>query len=30
MEGYALSMMSKQTITKKDLPKKIGLVGRLR
>jgi CheY-like chemotaxis protein len=29
MEGYALSMMSKQTFTKKDLLKEIGSLGRL-
>jgi hypothetical protein len=29
MEGYALSMMSKQIFTKKDLLKEIGSLGRL-
>jgi hypothetical protein len=29
MEGYALSMMSKQTFTKTDLLKEIGSFGRL-
>jgi hypothetical protein len=29
MEGYAMSMMSKQTFTKKDLLKEIGSLGRL-
>jgi hypothetical protein len=29
MEGYALSMMSKQTFTKKDLLKEIGFLGSL-
>jgi hypothetical protein len=29
MEGYALSMMSKQTFTKTDLLKEIGSLGRL-